>query len=161
VKSLLTRFHQPSTADSYIVGCDTRLVQPIISGPVAGRRLSKIMNTDVIYNARTPRALPARIYLDCARRNELTTTAPRPMMFYKIFRTIHHSMDVITRLARFSEPGATPAAAVWIAALAYPFFQHIRNPASVDENSNGSFTMQLPSKISHSFSICVNYIFRQ
>lgn len=77
-------------------------IQPIIPGPVAGRRLTKIMNTDVIYNARMP--LPARIYLDCARRSELTTAAPRPMMFYKIFRTIHHSMDVITRLGRSNGP---------------------------------------------------------
>jgi len=66
------------------------------------------MNTDVIYNARTP--LPARIYLDCARRNELTTPAPRPMMFYKIFRTIHHSVDVITRLGRSSGPTRRPSA---------------------------------------------------
>lgn len=67
----------------------------------AERRLSKIINTNIIYNARM--ALPARIYLDCTRKNELTTPIPRPMMFYKVFWTIYHSVDIITRLSRSND----------------------------------------------------------
>lgn len=67
----------------------------------AERRLSKIINTNIIYNARM--ALPARIYLDCTRKNELTTPILRPMMFYKVFWTIYHSVDIITRLSRSND----------------------------------------------------------
>lgn len=85
----------------WLADYDTRGSRKVDNTGAVGRRLSKIMNTNIIYNART--SLPARIYLDCTRKNELTTPAPRPMMFYKVFWTIHHSVDVITRLSRSND----------------------------------------------------------